>query len=38
MEIKTGSEQYDHQIINDDLNQAVRDFRSLLARLGGKAE
>jgi guanylate kinase len=34
-EIQTGSTQYDHQIINDDLNQAVRDFRALLARLGG---
>ena len=34
-EIAVGSEQYQHQIINDDLDQAVRDFRALLARLGG---
>lgn len=34
-EIAVGSTQYDHQIINDDLNQAVRDFRALLGRLGG---
>ncbi len=34
-EIGIGSTQYDHQIINDDLNQAVRDFRTLLIRLGG---
>jgi guanylate kinase len=34
-EIAVGSEQYHHQIINDNLDQAVRDFRSLLAHLGG---
>jgi guanylate kinase len=34
-EILTGSTQYDYQIINDQLDQAVRDFRALLARLGG---
>jgi guanylate kinase len=37
-EIAVGSEQYEHQIINDNLDQAVRDFRTLLARLGGPPE
>jgi guanylate kinase len=36
-EIEIGSLQYDHQIINDNLNQAVQEFRALLARLGGSA-
>lgn len=36
-EIEVGSIQYDHQIINDDIDQAVRDFRALLARIGGTA-
>jgi guanylate kinase len=36
-EIEVGSMQYDHQIINDDIDQAVRDFRVLLARIGGTA-
>ncbi len=34
-EIEIGSTQYDYQIINDNLDQAVQDFRALLARLGG---
>jgi guanylate kinase len=34
-EIAVGSGQYQHQIINDNLDQAVRDFRALLAHLGG---
>jgi guanylate kinase len=34
-EIEVGSSQYDYQIINDNLDQAVLDFRALLARLGG---
>lgn len=32
-EIEIGSTQYDHQIINDDLTQAVKDFRQLISRL-----
>jgi guanylate kinase len=32
-EIDIGTRLYQHQIINDDLNQAVRDFRTLVAQL-----
>jgi guanylate kinase len=32
-EIDIGARLYQHQIINDDLNQAVRDFRTLVAQL-----
>ncbi len=32
-EIEIGSTQYDYQIINDDLNQAVREFRQLIIKL-----
>lgn len=32
-EIEIGSSQYDYQIINDDLNQAVRDFRQLILKI-----
>jgi guanylate kinase len=36
-EIEIGSTRYDYQVINDNIDQAVRDFRSLLARMGGTA-
>lgn len=32
-EIETGSSQYDYQIINDDLDQAVREFRQLIIKI-----
>lgn len=32
-EIEIGSTQYDYQIINDDLNQAVHEFRQLITKL-----
>lgn len=32
-EIEIGSTQYDYQIINDDLKQAVKDFRNLISSL-----
>ncbi len=32
-EIDIGTRLYQHQIINDDLNQAVQDFRTLVAQL-----
>lgn len=32
-EIETGTQQYQYQIINDDLQQAVKDFRQLILRL-----
>lgn len=37
-EIAIGTQQYEFQIINDDLSEAVRDFRNLINMLGKKSQ
>lgn len=37
-EIEVGSRMYDHQIINDDLSQAVQTFRQLVLQLSGGSQ